>query len=91
MNIIEILKKQNERLLAENQQMKSDIKQVANSIRTIWEKLDIDPKSLESANKLVLMTKILPKISKKEVQDTFSEEWAKSSTILDNYKHLITE
>jgi hypothetical protein len=91
MNIISHLKEQNERLLIENQQMKADIKQVASSIRKIWEKLDIDPKSLENANKLVLMTKILPKISKKEVQDTFSEEWAKSSTILDNYKYLITE
>lgn len=91
MSIIVHLQQQNENLRAENEALKADIKQVANSVRSIWNVLDIDPKLFETSNKMVLVSKLLPKIGKKEVQETFTKEWANSIQILDKYKHLIAE
>lgn len=82
---------ENNALRAENKEMKEGIQQIVQSLKNVWTALDLEPGFFENKNKLLMLTKLASKTSKKGVMKALEEEWSKASLIIDKNKHLIQE
>lgn len=97
MSLLQNLRLQNEKIIAENIQMKKDIQLVALELKKTWQNLGIDLSKFENGEKpgkmqlLAMLPTIIGKVSKPDSIASITESWNKVSPILSQYQYLIQE
>lgn len=78
-------------LEAEKAETENDIRTIVGSVKDIFSTLNLTTDSFQGGNMMLVMSKIIPKVSKKENINFIMQKWEGAKPTLSKYEYLLKE